>query len=111
MVLQPFWKASGVVSGIAHEIISHQVSFYFLLYSFILDKEENLLFQYIRFEPYCGIYRLLYILPGLEKRHVHSNVSLFAKCVTLLEDFIYLFIYLFYSQQINNINTQQKVKE
>ena len=52
-----------------------------------MDKEENLLFKYkVSFELYCSIYILRYILPGLEKTgEVHSNVSLFAKSVSLFK--------------------------
>ena len=36
-----------MAGGIAHHVISHLVSFFFLSQSFFIDKEENLLFEYI----------------------------------------------------------------
>ena len=59
------------------------MSFFFLLRSFFIDKEENHLFENIvSFELYVSII-LLYVVPVLEKREVHSNTSLFAKSVSL----------------------------
>ena len=43
------------VSGIAHHVISHQVSIFLVSLSFFLDKDQNLLFKYIVIVLSCNV--------------------------------------------------------
>ena len=67
-----------------HHVISHLVSFFFLSQSFFIDKEENLLCEYIVLS-FILVYTAVYFAWSRKKREVHSIVSLFASSVSLLK--------------------------
>ena len=74
-----------MASCIAYHVISPKVSFFFRSQSFFINKEENHLFENIvSYELYCSIYCCIFCL-FQKKREVNSNMSLFAKSVSLFK--------------------------
>ena len=63
---------------------SPQVSFFFLLQSFFIDKEENHLFVNIVLS-FIVVYIAVYFACSRKKEEVPSNVSLLAKIVSLFK--------------------------
>ena len=67
------------VSGIAHHVISHQVSIFLVSFSFFLDKDQNLLFKYIVIVLSCNVvYIAVYFAWSRKKEKFTQTVREYA---------------------------------
>ena len=70
---------------LVRHVISPQVSFFFLSQSFFIDREEDHLFVNIVLS-FVVVCIAVYFACSRKKREVPSNMSLFAKSVSLFKN-------------------------
>ena len=74
------------VSGIAHHVISHQVSIFLVSFSFFLDKDQNLLFKNIVIVLGCNVVYIAVYFAWSRKKEFTQMWAYLQNVKPLLED-------------------------